>query len=334
MNNQQIEHTHDDDKVADSGHSQPQPEPLQVYKPRLWLGVLVTSSLAAAGIGGFAWLYWSSLAFSEVTDGLKFLTEGSIALALLIVAAAQACVYWSQRGIMRAQSQTMVDGLRRTDRMIDKMQDQLDAINKQEGHLATQAEAAKTQAEVMARQTTIMDKTLVYGTRAYVGIKDLVADYRARRIHLYIENVGRVPANNIQVTLELRVQILRNLLPLTQPPTGWGAIGYDPDCWGITIPFLHAYGKRTKLFPRQPLDIVTFIEPYHLSRSEIMLVEQGEGVRVRIRGEVRYSDGFHKDKVTHYDFRYLGGEWVPQQIDDPVGQYSDQYKPDTDYEPS
>jgi hypothetical protein len=130
MNNQQIKQARTSNNVTDSDHSQTEPDSLQIYKPRPWLGVLVTSGLALAGVGGFAWLYWSSLAFSEVTDGLKFLTEGSIALALLIVAAAQACVYWSQRGIMRAQGQTMVDGLRRTDRMIGNMTKSVDIAEK------------------------------------------------------------------------------------------------------------------------------------------------------------------------------------------------------------
>jgi hypothetical protein len=257
-----------------------------------------------------------------------------LTIFLVIGVFVTAAIYYKQLKKMEEAVRVAAKQGETMEGQLTAMQDQLDAINKQEGHLATQAAAAKTQSEVMARQTTIMDKTLVFGTRAYVGVKKLGADYRGRKIHLIIENVGRVPANNIQIMLEFRVQILRTLLPLTQPPTGWHAKGYDPDCWGKTIPFLHAYGKRTKLFPGQPLDVITFIEPYHLARSEIMLVELGEGVRVRIRGEIRYSDGFHRDKVTHYDFRYLGGEWIPQQLDDPRGLYGDQYKPDTDYEPS
>lgn len=252
-------------------------------------------------------------------------------LLLFVAVAVQAGIYVWQAILMRRTLGVL-------GKQAKSFKDQAVTMQKQfeleTANMVIQREAMASQLKAMQEQAKIMDKTLVFGTRAYVGIEKLVADYRARKIHLYIKNVGKVPANSIQVMLELRVQILRTLLPLTQPPTGWGAVGYDPDCWGMTVPFLHAYGKRTKLFPGQTLDVITFIEPYHLSRSEIMLVEQGEGVRIRIRGEVRYSDGFHKDKVTHYDFWYLGGEWVPQQLDDPVGQYSDQYKPDSDYEPS
>ncbi len=123
--NQEIDQASGGNDKTKSGHGKPEPESLQVYKPRRWLAIATTSSLALTGAGGFAWLYWTSLAFSDVIDGLKFLTEGSIALALLLVAIVQACVYWSQRGLMAAQWNTMERSLKRTDRMIDKMQEQL-----------------------------------------------------------------------------------------------------------------------------------------------------------------------------------------------------------------
>src|ERR1700704_4008475 len=111
--NQQIEQASGGKDKAKSGHGKPEPDSLQVYRPHRWLAVAVTGGLAVAGASGFAWLYWASLAFSDAIDGLKFLTEGSIALGLLLVAVVQACVYWSQRGLMAAQWNAMERGLKR-----------------------------------------------------------------------------------------------------------------------------------------------------------------------------------------------------------------------------
>ncbi|MDX6532008.1 MAG: hypothetical protein QOH41_4298 [Blastocatellia bacterium] len=166
--NQQIEQTTSSNDKAESGHSKTKPDSLQVYRPRLWRGVLVTSVLAVAGIGGFAWLYWASLAFSDVIDGLKFLTEGSIALALLIVAAVQASVYWSQRGIMRGQWEAMIDALKQA-----------------------------------TRQADIAGDALLINNRASVGVHSIEFNRNSKIVFVRIENIGHVPAKEIELFIHI-----------------------------------------------------------------------------------------------------------------------------------
>src|SRR5258708_9175917 len=110
----QIAKTRSGDSETENRHPKADTQSVQVYRPRRWLAVAATSGLALTGVAGFGWLYWTSLAFPDVIDGLKFLTEGSIALAILIVAIVQASVYWSQRGVMKQQWSAMKRSLERT----------------------------------------------------------------------------------------------------------------------------------------------------------------------------------------------------------------------------
>jgi hypothetical protein len=137
---QKIDQTASGDDKAERSHSDTDPKPVQVYRPRRWLAFAVTVGLVGAAASGFGWLIWASRAFENISDGVKFVTEGSIAFALLLVAFVQACVYWSQRRVMSAQWDAMERSLERTDRVIDKMQSQLEAVRRQEVHMARQSE--------------------------------------------------------------------------------------------------------------------------------------------------------------------------------------------------
>src|SRR5258706_12915755 len=106
MNNEIIQ-TADNDQKTQTGHAESDKQSVQVYRPRRWMGISATAGIVVGGVSGFTWLLWAAQAFSDTGDAVKFITEGSIALALLLVAAAQACVYWSQRRIMTAQWDAM-----------------------------------------------------------------------------------------------------------------------------------------------------------------------------------------------------------------------------------
>ena len=113
-------------------------------------------------------------------DGLKFLTEGSIALGLLLVAVVQACVYWSQRRLMAAQWNAMERSLKRTDRMIDKMQEQL---------VVMQDSVTETRNIIEQNERSLV---------AYFGIKhmemDLIGVGAKPRISITFVNGGKTPA--------------------------------------------------------------------------------------------------------------------------------------------
>jgi hypothetical protein len=111
----QVTQTGSGNHKTEKGHPNADPQSLQVYQPRGWLLPLaVTGGVVGIGGAGFWWLLWASRAFDSVTDALTFLTGGTFTLALLLVALVQACVYWSQRGIMRQQWQAMQEGLAET----------------------------------------------------------------------------------------------------------------------------------------------------------------------------------------------------------------------------
>jgi hypothetical protein len=137
------------DNQAEQGQPNPDPQSLPVYKPRLWLDLMVTVVLVSVAIGGFSWLLWAANAFSDIEDGIKFTTESSIALALAMVAMAQLALYWSQRRIMIAQWQAMErqykamdDSLNETRRMAAQNERAVAAVQ-------GQCVAAQEQLEIM-----------------------------------------------------------------------------------------------------------------------------------------------------------------------------------------
>src|SRR4029077_20221195 len=177
MNNQEIEIEQADGKAkkAEPHPYETEPEPMPVYKPRLFLAVLAACGLIVLAASVFVWIIWSSQAFPDVSDSVKFMTEASIALALLLVAIVQVGVYWSQRRIMNAQGnalvaqadaarrgaymatgqliamqhqeQAMFKALEQNERVAEKMQGQLEAIKGQEAVMKDQLAAMKAQGE-------------------------------------------------------------------------------------------------------------------------------------------------------------------------------------------
>lgn len=203
---------------------------------------------------------------------------------------------------------------------VGKMQEQLDAINKQEGHLAAQAAAAQTQSQVMARQTTIMDKTLVYGTRAHVGVQSVFLDVDAQPLFLQIENVGKVPAKNIQVTLEICAEATEadyeKVCKHRPQPFDWPKIGTTRR---LRVPFLKDY-RGTKLFPgtlRLPVMIRLDNSPYFYVDQFVLIT--GGYASFSIQGLITYWDGFHRDKKTEFAWRYFAknteNKWVPESFE-------------------
>lgn len=182
MNEKEITETGADSQKAETRQSDPNTQSPQIYRPRKWPAVVATISVICLGIGGFSWLVWASRAFSEAADGIKFITEGSIALALLLVAIVQACVYGSQRRIMRAQWNAM-------EKQETAMRDQLTVMKATGGAQFDIAKITTEQAE----------KSAIYAQRAYVTAKIRGTGDGSHQWRLRIENSGNTPANNVCV---------------------------------------------------------------------------------------------------------------------------------------
>lgn len=155
---------------------------------------------------------------AENSYRIKFFAESSLNLFILFAITVQAYIYIRQWDAMERN-------LERTDDIIDAMLDQLEVINKQEGHLSAQAEAAKTQAETMTgqleaiKQQAIHDnlrfeaqleqnqigilaaeKSAQYAQRAYVYAKIGQVIEDVFDVTLLIENSGNSPANDVRLS--------------------------------------------------------------------------------------------------------------------------------------
>ncbi len=340
--NQEINQTASSNQETERGHSNADMQSVQVYRPRKWLAVVVTGGLAVAAASGFGWLIWASGAFENASEGVKFITEGSIAFALLLVAIVQACVYWSQRRIMNAQWDAMERSLKAVERQEEHLSAQVeaarDAANMAKGQLVAmqhQEQAQFAQLEAMKEQAKTMDRSLVLGTRAYLGIHSVHLDIPSKRLFLNLENVGEIPAKDIVVITEIRTEV---------PETKYQALcrhmnrsrGLD---WGkkddnrrLQIPYLNRLG-RTKVFPgslRIPV-MIRFDDSPYFSDEQFALITGGYA-KFRINGLITYSDGFHSGKKTEFAFRYFAQNvlWVPEIVDFPEMQI-DPEKPDSDY---
>ena len=339
----QIAKTRSGDGETEKRHSDADNQSLQIHRPRGWiLPALVTVGIAVAGGGGFWWIVWASQAFERSGDAVTFITGGSLTLALLLVAVVQACVYWSQRKVMKRQGEAMKRSLLIGEQQRDFLHLQSGTMRHQLDEMIGQKRAMENSLNVMKDQAKTMDKSLVFGSRAYLGGKPRL-DLMDNKCHLFfnVENFGRVPAKNIEVIIELEIatpyQFVPHLKPEPQPPKMFGKwLRYEPepDNHITRIPFLFAHG-RTKLFPTPDvLPVMIRLEENGYIVPFINLIKAGHS-RVVIRGRIQYSDGFHKDKLTEFAFRYYlkNDIWIPQSIDT-VTQYGTPEEPASDYQPS
>jgi hypothetical protein len=179
--NTEIEQRPSDRKMQER-HKKSDAHSVEIYRPRRWQSNLVFAVAGAVGIGGFGWLLWASAAYAEIANPINFITTGCLALFLIVVAIAQFGLYWSQRDLMSAQWNTMERGLERTDAMLEKMQGQLEGIE---------------------RQADTMDRSLVISTRAYIEVHSIESNVDTGETFVTIENIGKIPAGGIEVEWEI-----------------------------------------------------------------------------------------------------------------------------------
>jgi hypothetical protein len=150
------------------------------------------------------------------------------------------------------------------------------------------------------KQTTIAAIALEVGSQAYVCVHSIDLDLAKDRIYIEIENLGRVPADSVQVELWQKLEI---------PPKF-----HRKDA---AFQSLQGWGEKTGLFPgnlrismRLPLDL-------WLGREDIALIKSGDA-KLIVEGVITFYDGFlpRKPKDTHFAFEYRLTEkkWFPLRI--------------------
>jgi hypothetical protein len=241
------------------------------------------------GIGAAAFLAVAAIG-SLFIDSQKvhFITEFSLTVVLATLVGIQAYIYRQQWEVMDAQWDAMRQGLSRTDKVIEKMEAQLVAV--------------KEQAEIMGKQAKSMDQSVVFGLRAYVGVRSITLDLQKKRIFLEIGNTGKVPAKNIKVQILLRVEIPEEFRK--PEPFHFVEVQTGSD-----------YGN-TKLFPDTlPIKFVIRLDEDPMIASRLDLIAAGHA-RMIIRGNINFMDGFHSDKNTPFAFRYFLRDnlWSPYPV--------------------
>ena len=279
-------------------------------QPRLTKGMIARYMLAAVGclllvIAGLTiasrWLN------TQISDRVGFVT-GNLLNALIFAAiVAQVLIYRKQRDIMEGQHQAMLDGLTRTDRVIDKMQNQLDAINRQEGHLLTQSIAARIQAETAQGQLQIMEsqeqamrdaleetrRTVRYSEAAYIAIKDgLLIQFGPNQItvaKLWYTNAGNTPAYNVRLYGHLNLAE-RFLVPVEHDKLKEGYDGLE-----MSQDLVAPNGERTHtIASRGPLTEPLFQE-----------IKAGR-FRFYVWGIITYEDIFGRQRWTTFCSMQVG----------------------------
>src|ERR1051325_639559 len=168
------------------------------------IGVLTALLLLVVGWMGF-WI------FHLYTDRAKFIADVSLNVLILAAILLQVYIYFRQRDVMKQQWQAMQAGLERTDRVIEKMQSQLDEVQKQSGLMESSLAQTRTLVEqneraVKAAEANVrtVEKTSIYANRAYlsVAIEKIEESFQ---FHLRVDNSGNTPAINVLVWFNCRM---------------------------------------------------------------------------------------------------------------------------------
>lgn len=158
-----------------------------------------------------------------------------------------------------------------------------------------------------------MDRSLVVGTRAYVGIHSIGIDFTAKRVFVQIENIGKVPASEIKVGVVMEVHIPEKWIRMVEVPSNWGKKGGGKT---LAVPFGYDYGK-TKLFPGNlNITILILLNDWYISDKHLDLIKEGRAQLV-VRGNINFSDGFNSGKNSPFALRYVAKDelWVPEPIE-------------------
>lgn len=144
---------------------------------------------------------------NEHSERVRFLTVNSLSLLVVVIIAIQSVIY-------RREWRVMQQGLLQTDRMIDKMHEQLEVIQKQAGFMEKQLSethqmVVQNERVVKAAEqsTKIAQETLEVGDAPYFGITGMTfTDFELDRypgVDFGLLNGGKTPAWHVHTMVVL-----------------------------------------------------------------------------------------------------------------------------------
>jgi len=149
-------------------------------------------------------------------------------------------------------------------------------------------------------QTKIAGDTLRISTQAYVCVRDIKLDLVKDRIFIEVENLGRVPADSVEIHVWLRLEILPEL-----------------GLKNATHQEVFTFGRKTALFSGNLPINIRIPHAKWLSPDHVGYVKSGVALLIA-EGLITFYDGFlpPEPKKTHFAFAYRLGDkkWLPQRI--------------------
>lgn len=268
------------------------------YKPVMWAILIAIIGVAILAVVGKFFV-------NEHSEKIRFVTVNALSLFVLLAIGVQAYIYRRQWEVMERQ-------LGQTDQIINKMQGQWDAMQEQSGLMRDALVETRKGVE-------IAERSLILGTRAYVGINSIRVDLiKTKRVHVKLGNTGKLPAEDVKIFVEM----LAMIYPKWEVPNEVRSF--------TRRTFSFDYG-RTKLFPVAfTIDFGISLDHY-LRDRELTLISKQEGVLI-IRGYAEYGDGFEAGQQSHFALRYVANDdmWTPypiDKVDNPLDQWiADQTK--------
>jgi len=177
-----------------------------------------------------------------------------------------------------------------------------------------QAEAMNAQLGATQETITQNRHALEISERAYLGIHSIDGNIEIGRILINIENLGKLPATDIEVSFEGEATIPRQYVTEAYKTPPWKSyIGGLRLTWQLPID----YGNTQLLAGHFPLSLPISLDR-RLNRSEREAVKNGRG-KLIFSGRIRYHDGFRGDHETVFAFQFSKDEdrWIHYPIGTP-----------------
>lgn len=214
-------------------------------------------------------LLFLSVFLPNMSERIKFFTVNALSLLVLVAIAVQAYIYRRQWAVM------------------------------------------KEQMEQAKQQTRIMGDSLIIETRSYVGIHSIETELttdsqpRSRTLIVRIENIGKVPAEDIKVSTVVSMWT-PNKSRWAGNPRGFYSEAFNNN-------FRHA-----KLFPGSlKFEIRVPLLPV-FSLSELILIAQQISI-FTVSVKIEHNDGFNAPQQSEFFFHYLASanQWIPRAVVSP-----------------
>jgi hypothetical protein len=276
---------------------------------------MATLGLVAVAGGGFYGIWRTSGAFADSGIAVNFVVVNTLSLLVFLAIVAQACIYWSQRGLMKKQWEAMQNTLMVTQHSADMATGQLVAMQSQERALYQQlevikeqsltmkssVEAMKWQGGIMEIQTDLSGKQVsamqgqlelmksqmahsAVRTRAYLGIKGvgIVNPIVNQTIVIFANlfNGGQTPAWSVEQKFQV------GLVEGPPRPFNWFAEANQVSDAGLTSTFFPAGAEKR----------ITFPEILNVTEEAFAEFEGGKRT-IYVDGEIRFTDHIGSKQV-------------------------------------